>query len=176
MFLHTRSRLGRLPQALAVAAAAVALITTVGVAAPSPARAATDVEVTKDLAYAPAQPAGTQGHLLDLYVPRSDRPVPLVIFTSGSGRPADSGRTDADKVAAQLVMSCSAGHRPAGGRERQAHRRPGPAHARRQLDRRDADGWRFRCRGRSSGGGSLRSLPAAGERPPGRRTSGRRKG
>jgi acetyl esterase/lipase len=40
--------------------------------------------------------------LLDLYIPRSDRPAPLVIFTSGSGWLADSGRTGADKVAAQL--------------------------------------------------------------------------
>ncbi|MEV7890693.1 prolyl oligopeptidase family serine peptidase [Streptomyces sp. NPDC002817] len=103
MFLRTRSPLGRLPRALAVATAALALITTAGAAAPSPARAAaTDVEVTKDLAYAPAQPPGTQGHLLDLYIPRSDRPLPLVIFTSGSGWLADSGRQGADKVAAQL--------------------------------------------------------------------------
>ena len=103
MFLRTRSLLGRLPRALAVAAAALALITTSGAAVPSPARAAApDVEVTKDLAYAPAQPPGTQGHLLDLYVPRSERAVPLVIFTSGSGWLADSGRSGADKVAAQL--------------------------------------------------------------------------
>ncbi|MEV2231633.1 alpha/beta hydrolase [Streptomyces phaeochromogenes] len=102
MDLHTRLSLGRLTRALAAAAAAVALITAAGAAAPSPARAATDVSVTKDLAYAAAQPPGTQGHLLDLYVPRSDRPVPLVIFTSGSGWLADSGRTGADKVAAQV--------------------------------------------------------------------------
>jgi len=60
------------------------------------------VQVAKDLAYAPAQPPGSQGHLLDLYIPASGRPVPLVIFTSGSGWLADSGRTGADKVAAQL--------------------------------------------------------------------------
>ncbi|MCL8017134.1 alpha/beta hydrolase [Streptomyces sp. AS02] len=60
------------------------------------------MDITKNLSYAPAQPPGTQGHLLDLYVPRSGRPVPLVIFTSGSGWLADSGRTGADKAAAQL--------------------------------------------------------------------------
>ncbi|MDV7214335.1 alpha/beta hydrolase [Streptomyces prunicolor] len=102
MFLNTLPRPGRLLRALAAAAVTVALITTAGAAAPSPARAATGVQVTKDLAYAPAQPSGTQGHLLDLYVPRSDRPLPLVIFTSGSGWLADSGRQGADRVAAQL--------------------------------------------------------------------------
>lgn len=95
-----RLRSGRIPRALAAAAAAVALITAAGAAVP--ARAETGVEVTKDLAYAPAQPPGTQGHLLDLYVPRSARPVPLVIFSSGSGWLADSGRRGADTVAAQL--------------------------------------------------------------------------
>jgi acetyl esterase/lipase len=100
MSLRTWSPLGRVPRALAAAAAAVTLITVAGAA--SPARTDTGVEVTKDLAYAPAQPPGTQGHLLDLYVPRSTHPAPLVIFTSGSGWLADSGRTGADKVAAQL--------------------------------------------------------------------------
>ncbi|MCS0602240.1 alpha/beta hydrolase [Streptomyces sp. LP11] len=66
------------------------------------ARTADIVRVSKDLAYAPAQPAGSQGHLLDLYVPASPAPVPLVIFTSGSGWMADSGRRGADTVAAQL--------------------------------------------------------------------------
>ncbi|MFE7278496.1 alpha/beta hydrolase fold domain-containing protein [Streptomyces sp. NPDC057623] len=56
----------------------------------------------KALAYAPAQPAGTEGHLLDLYVPRSEKPVPLVISTRGSAWLADNGRRDADKVAAEL--------------------------------------------------------------------------
>ncbi|MDF3145649.1 MULTISPECIES: alpha/beta hydrolase [unclassified Streptomyces] len=56
----------------------------------------------KDLAYAPAQPAHTEGHLLDLYVPRSDKPVPLVISTRGSAWLADNGRRDAEKVAAEL--------------------------------------------------------------------------
>ncbi|MFF4056160.1 prolyl oligopeptidase family serine peptidase [Streptomyces sp. NPDC001668] len=102
MQLRIRRPLGHLPRALAAAAAAVALLTATAATSTAPARATTDVEVTKNLAYAPAQPSGTQGHLLDLYVPRSDRPLPLVIFTSGSGWLADSGRTGADKVAAQL--------------------------------------------------------------------------
>jgi acetyl esterase/lipase len=83
-------------------AAAVTLVAAVASVAPARAEATTNVEITKDLAYAPAQPPGTQGHLLDLYVPRSKRPASLVIFTSGSGWLADSGRQGADKVAAQL--------------------------------------------------------------------------
>ena len=101
--LHIRRpRSRRVPLTLAAAAAGVALLMAAGTAVPASARTDTDVEVTKDLAYAPAQPAGTQGHLLDLYVPRSKEPLPLVIFTSGSGWLADSGRSGADKVAAQL--------------------------------------------------------------------------
>jgi len=87
----------KLPRALTTVAVTVTLLT--GAAA---APAVADVHVTKDLAYAPAQPSGSQGHLLDLYVPESGHPLPLVIFTSGSGWLADSGRTGADKVAAQL--------------------------------------------------------------------------
>ncbi|MET8981184.1 alpha/beta hydrolase [Streptomyces sp. NPDC004539] len=94
---RTRSSLRRLTRGL-TAAAALTLLTTV----PSPAGADTGVRITKDIAYAPAQPPGTQGHLLDLYVPRSARPAPLLIFTSGSGWLADSGRKGADQVAAQL--------------------------------------------------------------------------
>ncbi|MCF1595181.1 alpha/beta hydrolase [Streptomyces muensis] len=60
------------------------------------------MQVVKDLAYAPAQPAGTEGHLLDLYVPKSSKPVPLVISTRGSAWLKDNGRRDADKVAAEL--------------------------------------------------------------------------
>ncbi|MFI9258280.1 alpha/beta fold hydrolase [Streptomyces sioyaensis] len=80
-----------------VAAVAITVGARTVPAAPSP-----GVDVTKDLSYAPAQPAGTQGHMLDLYVPQSRRPAPLVIFTHGSGWMADNGRMDADKVAAQL--------------------------------------------------------------------------
>ncbi|MGW7383906.1 alpha/beta hydrolase fold domain-containing protein [Streptomyces sp. NPDC054794] len=97
-------RPGRAARAWAVAAAAAAVVLTLAVGAdsPVPGSALASVAVTKDLAYAPAQPPGTQGHLLDLYVPRSARPVPLVVFSSGSGWLADSGRQGADKVAAQL--------------------------------------------------------------------------
>ncbi|MCP9210472.1 alpha/beta hydrolase [Streptomyces sp. NEAU-Y11] len=84
---------------MALVAAAVAVTVR---ARTAPAASSHDVDVTKDLSYASAQPSGTQGHKLDLYVPRSHRPLPLVIFTHGSGWMADNGRMDADKVAARL--------------------------------------------------------------------------
>ncbi|WP_107307905.1 alpha/beta hydrolase [Streptomyces caniscabiei] len=111
--MHTRTKSGwsrgrRGPLAVAVAATAAAaatLVTTAGAATSSPGaakKATFEVQITKDLAYAPAQPAGTEGHLLDLYVPKSRKPVPLVISTRGSAWLADNGRRDADKVAAHL--------------------------------------------------------------------------
>ncbi|MFD3418907.1 alpha/beta fold hydrolase [Streptomyces decoyicus] len=87
---------------LVLLAALVAVVATTLGARDVPAASSSDVDVTKDLSYAPAQPTGTQGHKLDLYVPKSRRPAPLVIFTHGSGWMADNGRMDADKVAAQL--------------------------------------------------------------------------
>jgi len=61
------------------------------------------VQVITDIAYAPPQPATSQGHLLDLYLPRHSRPgAPLVIWTHGSGWLAENGREGADVVAARL--------------------------------------------------------------------------
>ncbi|WP_416970758.1 alpha/beta hydrolase fold domain-containing protein [Streptomyces sp. 4F14] len=98
-----RRRPQRVPRTLGAAAAAVTvaatLVTTASAATKAPEPA---VRVVKDLAYAPAQPAGTEGHLLDLYVPRSGKPVPLVISTRGSAWLLDNGRRDADQVAAKL--------------------------------------------------------------------------
>ncbi|WP_431999167.1 alpha/beta hydrolase fold domain-containing protein [Streptomyces sioyaensis] len=87
---------------LALVTALVAVVATTLGSRDVPAAASPGVDVTKDLDYAAARPAGTQGHKLDLYVPKSRPPVPLVIFTHGSGWMADNGRMDADKVAAQL--------------------------------------------------------------------------
>jgi acetyl esterase/lipase len=56
----------------------------------------------RDVAYAPPQPASSQGHLLDLYVPESDGPLPLIIWTSGSAWMAENGREGAEVVAAKL--------------------------------------------------------------------------
>jgi acetyl esterase/lipase len=57
----------------------------------------------KDIDYAPAEPAGTNGHKLDLYVlANPGKPVPLVIWTRGSAWLADNGRDMADILAARL--------------------------------------------------------------------------
>lgn len=59
--------------------------------------------VLRDVAYAPAEPADSRGHLLDLYLPpRSATPTPVVIFSHGSGWLAENGRDGAEIVAAEL--------------------------------------------------------------------------
>jgi acetyl esterase/lipase len=46
-----------------------------------------------NIAYAPAQPAESKGHLLDLYIPAgAGKPLPLVIWTGGSGWMGDTGK------------------------------------------------------------------------------------
>ncbi len=56
-----------------------------------------------DLDYAPAEPATSNGHKLDLYVPAGvPGPWPVVIWTSGSAWMADTGKRGAAGLAAQL--------------------------------------------------------------------------
>ncbi|GAA0997661.1 hypothetical protein GCM10009555_095590 [Acrocarpospora macrocephala] len=58
-------------------------------------------QVISDIAYAPAQPAGSRGHLLDLYLPSGGiTPRPLLIWHSGSAWTSDDGKTGADAIAA----------------------------------------------------------------------------
>lgn len=60
-------------------------------------------EVLKDQAYAPPEPAASQGHLLDVYLPqRSGRAVPVLLWSHGSGWLQENGREGADVVAAKL--------------------------------------------------------------------------
>lgn len=73
--------------------------------------AGTPWRVESALAYAPPEPADGAGHLLDLYLPRelhrpSDTaagPLPVVVWSSGSGWRRDDGRSGADQVATALV-------------------------------------------------------------------------
>ncbi|MFM2372031.1 MAG: hypothetical protein RIS85_1753 [Pseudomonadota bacterium] len=70
--------------------------------APPPAR--TTVPTHADVAYAPAMPATSKGHLLDLYLPaKTDKPAPLVIWTSGSAWMADTGKDGAKIMAPALL-------------------------------------------------------------------------
>jgi len=94
---------GRVSRSLAAIVLHVTLVTSAAVLAqtrPAPA----DVAPTHaDLPYAPADPAGSRGHLLDLYLPpNAAGPVPVVIWTSGSAWRADTGKRGAHAVAARL--------------------------------------------------------------------------
>lgn len=56
-----------------------------------------------DLEYAPAEPAGSHGHKLDLYLPQGlTGRLPVVIWTGGSAWMADTGKRTAPGLAAQL--------------------------------------------------------------------------
>jgi acetyl esterase/lipase len=56
-----------------------------------------------DLDYAPPDPAGSNGHKLDLYMPAGAAlALPVVIWTSGSAWMADTGKRGAGGLAAQL--------------------------------------------------------------------------
>jgi acetyl esterase/lipase len=60
-------------------------------------------EVVRDVAYAPPEPAESRGHLLDLHLPdRTGQPVPLVLWSHGSGWLEENGQEGADAVAARL--------------------------------------------------------------------------
>jgi len=84
--------------ALAVAGALV-----VAQAPQGPATPAGPKPTHADVEYAPADPAGSRGHLLDLYVPQGARgPVPVVIWTAGSAWMADTGKRGGDAIAARL--------------------------------------------------------------------------
>ncbi len=56
-----------------------------------------------DIDYAPAEPATSNGHKLDLYMPAGAAgPIPVVIWTAGSAWMADNGKRGAQGLAAQL--------------------------------------------------------------------------
>jgi acetyl esterase/lipase len=54
-----------------------------------------------DLAYAPAEPAGSRGHLLDIYLPsrRANARLPVLVWSSGSGWLGDNGKQGAAEFA-----------------------------------------------------------------------------
>ena len=56
------------------------------------------------VAYAPADPPASQGHLLDIYLPdQAERPAPVVLWSAGSAWLADTGRMRADWLVDTLV-------------------------------------------------------------------------
>ena len=55
-----------------------------------------------NLDYAPADPATSNGHKLDLYIPAGTGPFPVVIWSGGSAWRADTGKNTAGAFAAAL--------------------------------------------------------------------------
>jgi acetyl esterase/lipase len=56
-----------------------------------------------NIEYAPPEPASSNGHKLDLYIPDgASKPLPVVIWTGGSAWMADTGKNGAQGLAAQL--------------------------------------------------------------------------
>jgi acetyl esterase/lipase len=75
-----------------VAVGAIAAVST-------PAQA---VQTISNVAYAPAEPSGSRGHLLDLYLPDGAGPWPLVVWSTGSAWSSDDGKSGASAIAQQL--------------------------------------------------------------------------
>ena len=75
-------------------------------AQPAPAAPAGPPPTHADLEYAPADPPGSNGHKLDLYVPArasASGTIPVVIWTGGSAWMADTGKASARGIAARLM-------------------------------------------------------------------------
>lgn len=85
---------------LALLGLCLALPAAAQIPVPPPGPAPTHVGI----AYAPADPAGSGGHLLDLYLPENKgKPAPIVIYTAGSAWFLDTGKAPAPWVAAKLL-------------------------------------------------------------------------
>jgi len=112
-----------------------------------------------NLEYAAPDPASSNGHKLDLYVPAGSGPFPVVIWTGGSAWMADTGKSSAPPFAAQLT---TAGYAVAGVSIRSSAqvRFPGQLHdikaavrwLRANASRYNLDGNRIGISGDSSGG------------------------
>jgi acetyl esterase/lipase len=92
----------RTPIAVAVTLLALPLVASappVEARTSAPVAAAAAPVVLTDIAYAPAQPPDSRGHLLDLYLPLEGSRRPLLIWTGGSGWLADNGKDSAGPIA-----------------------------------------------------------------------------
>jgi acetyl esterase/lipase len=126
-----------------------------------------------DLEYAPAEPAGSNGHKLDLYVPAgANRPLPVVIWTGGSAWMADTGKRTAAGLAVQLNP---AGYAVAGVSIRSSSqvKFPGQLHdmkaairwLRANASRYNLDAERIAIMGDSSGGWTTAMVAVTGDAP-----------
>jgi acetyl esterase/lipase len=81
--------------AFLIAVTAFAIVSSQSKEAPPPTQA--------NIAYAPADPAESRGHLLDLYLPKTAaKPVPVVIWMGGSAWKRDDGKAKAGEIAAHF--------------------------------------------------------------------------
>ncbi|MEU4229514.1 alpha/beta hydrolase [Nonomuraea sp. NPDC026600] len=130
--------------------------------------------VRKDIAYAPAQPAGSRGHLLDLYVPtRAGKGLrPLLIVTGGSAWRGDTGKEFAAQIAPHFT---AAGYVVAGVSVRSSSQARFPAQVhdakaavrwlRAYAPRYGIDPSRFAIMGDSSGGYASAMVAVTGDVP-----------
>jgi acetyl esterase/lipase len=77
-----------------------ALVLTAGAQAPAPQG---PPPTHANLDYAPPEPAASNGHKLDLFIPDGPGPFPVVIWTGGSAWRADTGKNRAGQIAQQLL-------------------------------------------------------------------------
>jgi acetyl esterase/lipase len=126
-----------------------------------------------DLDYAPADPPGSNGHKLDLYLPSAAAgPVPVVIWTGGSAWMADTGKRTAGRLAAALTPL---GYAVAGVSIRSSSqvRFPGQLHdikaairwLRTKAARYDLDAAHIGIMGDSSGGWTTAMAATTGDAP-----------
>lgn len=125
-----------------------------------------------DVPYAPADPPGGRGHLLDLYLPQGRGPWPLVIWSSGSAFMRDDGKEGAAALASFFT---AAGYAVAGVSVRSSSQATFPAQV---HDLKAAIRWlrlhaaehgidpdRFAFMGNSSGGWVAAMAALTAERP-----------
>jgi acetyl esterase/lipase len=126
-----------------------------------------------DLEYAPPEPAGSNGHKLDLYLPAgASRTLPVVIWTGGSAWLADTGKRTAAGLAVQLNP---AGYAVAGVSIRSSTqvKFPGQLHdikaairwLRANASKYNLDGERVAIMGDSSGGWTAAMAAVTGDAP-----------
>jgi acetyl esterase/lipase len=93
---------GELPRIRIVLAT---VLTAIALAPAVPAPAATGVPVYTDIPYAAAEPEGSRGHLLDLYVPDGQGRRPLLIVMGGSAWLGDNGKDYAAQLAPHFTAA-----------------------------------------------------------------------
>lgn len=99
---HPSGRSGRRPIRTALVAA-LTVVTALVAPTPAAAHQAGRLPAVQylDVAYAPADPAGGRGHLLDIYLPsrRASAKLPVLVWSSGSGWLSDDGKQGAEAFA-----------------------------------------------------------------------------